>query len=39
MRREQWFVWLTAIIIFILVLAAVGYLAGWWTELSVSAAL
>ena len=39
MKREQWFIWIALAIFLTLVLAAIGYLAGWWDKLPVSAAL
>lgn len=39
MKRESWLIWIAAAILFILALAAIGYFAGWWDKLPVSAAL
>ena len=39
MKREQWFIWIVLAILLTLVLAAIGYLAGWWDKLPVSAVL
>ena len=39
MKREQWFIWIVLAILLTLVLAAIGYFAGWWDKLPVSAAL
>jgi hypothetical protein len=38
MKREQRFIWLAVVAVLTLVLAAIGYLVGWWPELPVWAA-
>src|SRR4029450_11675849 len=32
MKREQWFMWLALVVVLTLVLAAIGYLIGFWAR-------